>query len=89
MARWLALPAVLALACGTDESNSGDPYPIDVDCVGGALVVTVRVDDAAPVPAVLDVMSPLTVVDAALDATPRRRGVDWRCSGTRAPPTPR
>ncbi len=84
MTRWLALLAVLALACGTDESNSGDPYPIHVDRVGGALLVSVRVDDGPPVPAVLDVMSPLTVIDAALDATPRRRGVDLALLGHRS-----
>lgn len=84
MVRWLALPVALALACGTDESNSGDPYPIHVDRAGGALVVAVRIDDAAPVTAVLDVMSPLTVVDAALDATPRRRGVNLALLGHRS-----
>lgn len=84
MTRWLALLAVVALACGTDESNSGDPYPIHVDRAAGALLVSVRVDDGPPVPAVLDVMSPLTVIDAALEATPRRRGVDLALLGHRS-----
>lgn len=49
---------------------SGDPYPIQVDTASGALVVGLREGGVPDRVAVLDVLSPITVLDPGLDATP-------------------
>lgn len=69
--RALALPCVLALtsACSliTDSfvtnEFSGDQYPIDVELASGAVMVGLRQDGAPDRDAVLDVLSPVTIVD--------------------------
>ncbi|MBK9032803.1 MAG: hypothetical protein IPL61_16290 [Myxococcales bacterium] len=88
MHRRAALCAVAALACGTEDSTAGDPFPILIDRAGGALLTTVSVDGAGPVPAVIDVMSPLTIVDAPLGAAVRRRGIELTVLGHRTATDP-
>jgi hypothetical protein len=65
------LIALFACACGTDDSFSGDPFPVLIDRANGAFMVSIRDGDGAPQTAVLDVLSPLTILDAALDAPVR------------------
>ena len=84
MVRRLAACALVAAACGTDDTRAGDPFPIHVDRAGGALIAQVGIGDDAPVTAVIDVMSPLTVFDAPLGAAVRRRGVDLALYGHRS-----
>lgn len=78
----MAAALTAALGC-SDSATAGDPFPIFLDRPGGALVATVQIDDAAPVTAVIDVLSPLTLFDAALDAAPRRSGVSLTVFGRR------
>lgn len=85
IARWLvrshALPAAAAcavMACDGSVTTI-TPFPIAVDPSSVAIMVGVDLDRAgAPVPAVIDTMSPLTVVDPMIldepRARPRRRG---------------
>jgi len=82
--RWLAVAAIATGACATEDSTAGDPFPIHVDRVGGALVAQVSIDGEAPVTAVIDVMSPLTVVDRALGAAVERKGVELTVLGHRS-----
>jgi len=52
---------------------SGDPYPITVDVSSGAVIAGLRpagADDATPRTAILDLLSPFTVVDPGPDAAP-------------------
>ena len=70
--------ALLALLAGcsyltssfVDNDFSGDSYPIAVDTSSGALMIGVRTDGAADRIGVLDVLSPITVFDNGIDATP-------------------
>jgi hypothetical protein len=54
------------------DTYSGDPYPIAIDRSTGAILLGAKLGDGANQPAVLDVMSPLTVVDSGEGATPTR-----------------
>lgn len=80
-------PALLALAaCHTSAEFSGDPFPIYIERAGDAFVVQITTGaDDAPRAAVLDLLSPLTMLDADLDDPPRRRGVDLAIHGRRSP----
>ncbi len=49
---------------------SGDLYPIDVDTSSGAVVVGLREADVADRVAVLDTLSPITLVDPGADVSP-------------------
>ncbi len=70
----LATAAIsLLAACGDDVA--GDPFPIAVDRAGGAFLVQLRAGDEAPRTAVLDVLSPVTVLDQDASAAPARRTV--------------
>ncbi len=66
MVRWVVLLALAGCNYVTDsfETNdfSGDAYPIDVETSSGALVVGAEISGDSHV-AVLDVMSPVTLVD--------------------------
>jgi hypothetical protein len=56
---------------------SGDPFPTTVDTSSGALLVGVQpADEMAPRPAVLDVLSPFTLVDPARVVDPSLRQID-------------
>lgn len=80
-----AVLALAALASCSDGGYSDDPFPIQIDRAGGALVVQVAVGDAAPAPMVLDLLSPLTLLDASPIDVPRRRSVTLTVFGHRSP----
>ncbi|HET7506696.1 MAG TPA: hypothetical protein VFK02_37000, partial [Kofleriaceae bacterium] len=42
---------------------SGDPFPVNVDTTSGAILVGMRQPDLDDRPAVLDLLSPFTVID--------------------------
>ena len=88
----LALGALGALgalaACGDAGGFSGDPFPVYLDRAAGAFVVTIRVGDGAPETAVLDLLSPITILDAPLGEAPRRRRVELALLGHRSPTDP-
>lgn len=73
-----ALLWVSAAACGCDcESNITDPNAVLVRREHGGFVLDVRVDGAATTrTALIDVLSPLTVLDQDAAAPPTRRHVD-------------
>ena len=87
----IALAGVLACALGgctliTDSfltnEFSGDPYPINVETMSGAIVVGMRqpsvTDDRV---AVLDLLSPFTVIDPGPEAAPSVAYVDLTLLG--------
>lgn len=82
-----ALVAALAVAGCTEAAPPGDPFPIHATRAGGAFLTSfaadVDPDGAAARPAVIDVLSPFTVIDVE-DAPPRRTGIELRLL---APPT--
>ena len=88
VSRWGLVVILAAAACGDDVA--GDPFPILVDRAAGAFVVQVRADDELPRVAVLDVLSPLTVLDQAANLAPGRRTVTLDLFGPRSAvdPTP-
>jgi hypothetical protein len=57
----LAATAVLT-AC-TVSDTPFTPYPIPMDLDGGMVVVNLGIDDGPPQPAIIDTLSPLTVID--------------------------
>lgn len=76
----VAIRAALAIAlCGcnflTDSfvinEFSGDSFPIDVDSSTGAIIIGVRESDRTTHTAIIDVLSPLTVIDRGPDEKPR------------------
>lgn len=79
------LLGALAPACSDSDTFSGDPFPIYVDRAGGAFVVDVRVNDGPPQVAVIDLLSPLTILDAPPDDPPYRRSVSLKLLGHREP----
>ena len=70
----IASGLALALgACGDD--TAGDPFPIAVERAGGAFVVGLQAEGEDFVrTAVVDVLSPLTILDQAANLAPTRRG---------------
>jgi hypothetical protein len=59
----LACAAALA-ACSNNSAPNITPYPIDMDMDGGVVAVHLQLDDeGATRPAIIDTLSPLTVVD--------------------------
>src|SRR5215207_4257895 len=65
----VAVAAALSAACAVD-AFSGDPFPIAIDRDSGAVMVHIRreaQDAGVAVPAVLDVMAPITVLDPGRD----------------------
>ena len=83
------LASLVALAACGDDGDVTDTFPIRVDRTAGAFVVPVQ-EGTVERRAVIDVMSPLTVVDVDLDARPRRRGASLTLLGHRSDvdPTP-
>ena len=70
----VAVAAALSAACAVD-AFSGDPFPIAIDRDSGAVMVHIRreaQDAGVAVPAVLDVMAPITVLDPGRDGPARR-----------------
>jgi hypothetical protein len=74
----LACAASLA-ACSDIPAPNITAYPIPMSMDGGVVVVSLRIDDGDSVPAVIDTLSPLTVVDGVavrgepVDEPERRR----------------
>lgn len=79
---WLAaLCAVVGAGC-EGYGTFGDPFPIGVDMTSGPVVARLRDDGATEVrTAVIDVLSPITVLDAP-DGDIRRRGTTLTLLGT-------
>jgi hypothetical protein len=85
----LALLACGALAgCALIEENfftnefSGDPFPIAVDTSSGAMLVGLRpVDQSEPSRAVLDLLSPFTLIDPRRSVDPSLRFVSLELLG--------
>ncbi len=92
MLRTNAAPLLALLACGgcsllTDSfvtnDFSGDLFPIDVQTDTGAVVVGLRQADSPDRIAVIDLLSPLTLVDPGIDATPTVKNSDFIVLGER------
>jgi hypothetical protein len=65
---------------------SGDPYPITVERTSGGVVVGMRVDsDSSDRAAVLDVLSPITLVDRGPDVRISMSSHDLTLLGARSP----
>lgn len=56
--------AALLAACGTEQSVTGDPFPIGVDLSAGPMLAEVREGDGAAQVALIDLSAPITVLDA-------------------------
>lgn len=75
------IPFALLLCFGLascDESTRGiDPFPIEFDQTSGAVVLAASTDDGEALPIVVDVLSPITILDSFRNgqelATPQRR----------------
>ena len=89
--------AVLALLAGCTEyitdgfSNndfSGDPFPFGVETSSGAVVVGMQPVGDTLRPAVLDVLSPVTIIDHGTSAQPTIQYPDIVLDGTRGPNGP-
>jgi len=72
-----------------ENDFSGDPFPIAVDTTSGAIVVGLA-ESGSEVPreAVLDVLSPITIVDRGADAPARIDSADLTLLGARTPGGP-
>jgi hypothetical protein len=71
---------LLAAACGTADSEI-DPYPVSVDVSDGPLMIATSPGlDGSQIDAVIDTLSPITVLDPFVpgepEAAPRRRQTD-------------
>jgi hypothetical protein len=67
---------------------SGDPFPIDVDTSSGALIVGLRQDARPDRSAVLDLLSPFTVIDSGPASRPSVSYFDVTLLGARGPGGP-
>lgn len=77
MRRALAAALAVGLAgCGCEHGVFADHRPIAIDLTTGAVVINVGEAGQAPRPAVIDLLAPFTVVEAAADAPPSRRCTD-------------
>jgi len=75
--RLAAVVGVAGLAaCGGGGGLVADGVPIDLDVSHGPVLAQVRQGDGDPQPAVIDLLAPITVIDAAEDVGPTRREVD-------------
>lgn len=78
--------AVTASTAGCGDDVSGDPYPIAVDRASGAFLVGLEASgDVDERVAVVDVLSPLTVLDQAPALAPARRNVNLDLIAPRSP----
>src|SRR5215470_4722112 len=64
---------------------SGDPFPIDVETTSGAIVVGIRQASAADKIAVLDLLSPVTLVDQGPELPPTVTETDIVLLGAEGP----
>jgi hypothetical protein len=85
----IAAVAALVAACDpiTDSFDvndfSGDQYPVDVELTSGAIVIGVRTSDSPDLIAVLDILSPVSVVDPGPEANPSVNDTDLTLLGRR------
>lgn len=74
--RWVVLLGSLAALAACGDVTANDPFPIDVDRASGAFVVKLRAGaDEEPRTTVVDVLSPLTILDQDSSFAPRRHEV--------------
>jgi hypothetical protein len=66
---------------------SGDPFPVNVDVSSGAIVVGMQPQGQDPVPAILDLLSPITESDPGNGITPSIDELDLELLGARDPLT--
>lgn len=92
MSRAVCLAALALAGCdyltSSFETNhfSGDPFPILVDDTTGAIIVGLHEEGASSNRvAVLDVLSPMTIIDRGSDAPVRRDTRDLTLLGARGP----
>ena len=89
-----ALLALPAAGCDyltdsfTTNDFSGDPFPVYVDTTSGAIHVGMQLDGEQPRDAVLDVLSPLSIVDRGASAAPAITYPGLTLLGERAPGGP-
>ncbi len=79
----MALILVVA-ACGPDHGVTSDPFPIGVDLSDGALLAEIVEGDDPTQLAVIDLMAPITVIDANEDRVASRRFADLTLLGRTA-----
>ena len=84
MAR-LAIAALVALAaCEDVDSFSGDPFPITYTSRGGAVTAEVQAPGEMPRAAVIEILSPLTVLDDGIATNAQRRALSLDLRGLTA-----
>jgi hypothetical protein len=97
VARAVACAGAMALALGgctliTDSfltnDFSGDPFPVNVDTTTGAIIVGMRRPGLGDRPAVLDLLSPFTVIDQKATNDPSVSYVELTLLGGRDPGAP-
>jgi hypothetical protein len=76
-----ALASSVLIACGGDASVTGDGFVIQVDVSRGPLIAQIREGDGATIDAVIDLLAPITVLDAPAGEAPSRRGADLTLFG--------
>jgi hypothetical protein len=85
----LGLGALLLLAaCGCDHGVFGDSFPIRVDMSTGPVLARFGEGDATPRVAVIDLLAPLTVLDAPAENGTSRRCTDLTVYGNGSPTDP-
>lgn len=72
----------------SNNDFSGDPFPFGVETSSGAIVVGMQPVGDTLRPAVLDVLSPVTIIDHGTDALPTIQYPDIVLDGTRGPMGP-
>jgi hypothetical protein len=91
MVRWALAGIVASTGCSLITDNfvtndfSGDPYPVDVETTSGAIVVGLRQGGVSDKIAVLDLLSPVTLVDPGLDVPPTVTETDVVLLGAEGP----
>ena len=69
------------VGCGSSQDVVSDPFPIAVDMSNGPVIAHVREGSGADQVAVIDVLAPLTVLDAPAGDPPTRHSADLTLLG--------
>ncbi|MEZ4367255.1 MAG: hypothetical protein R2939_13365 [Kofleriaceae bacterium] len=85
---WAALAVATAAGCAEVGREPGDGYPIGVDLTAGAVMLGVRTDDGVDRTAVLELMSPFTVLDDGDEPLPDLRAQRLTVLGAATPGGP-
>jgi hypothetical protein len=80
----LAAVAAAIAGCWEPDSFSGDPFPVGYVSRGGAVTLEVRTGDEPARAAVIDVLSPFTVLDDGVATEPSRDWIDLDVLGAGA-----